>query len=106
MPTRRRFVQLMLAGLVDSLCLSFAWTVLLLLVVADYGLGAAGLVSAAMLVGVALSAPVASQLACLLDGRRLLRSVAAVEGVLRVGVFALLVVGAPLVLVAGRVSAS
>ncbi len=100
MPTRGRFVQLMLAGLVDSLCLSFAWTVLLLLVVEEHGLGAAGLLSAAMLVGVALSAPVAGRLACLLDGRRLLRSVAALEGVLRVGVFALLVVGAPLVLVA------
>ena len=47
----------MLAGLVDSLCLSFAWTVLLLHIVSHFGLGAAGLVSAAMLVGVALSAP-------------------------------------------------
>ncbi len=90
----------MLAGLVDSVILSFAWTVLLLQVVADYGLGAAGLVSAAMLVGVALSAPAAGRLAVLLDGRRLLRSVAAVEGALRVTVFALLVVGAPLLLIA------
>ena len=95
----------MFAGLVDSLCLSFAWTVLMLQVVSDYGLGAAGLVSAAMLVGVALSAPVASRLACLLDGRRLLRSAAAVEAVLRVAVFALLVTGAPLLVLVACVSA-
>ena len=94
----------MFAGLVDSLCLSFAWTVLLLQIVSDYGLGAAGLVSAAMLVGIALSAPVASRLACLLDGRRLLRSAAAVESVLRVGVFALLVTGAPLLVLVACVS--
>jgi len=94
----------MFAGLVDSLCLSFAWTVLLLHIVSDYGLGAAGLVSAAMLVGVALSAPVASRLACLLDGRHLLRCAAAVESLMRVAVFALLVVGAPLVVMVVCVS--
>jgi MFS family permease len=93
---RRRVARLMFAGLVDSLCLSFAWTVLLLQIVTDHGLGAAGLVSAAMLVGVALSAPVASRLACHLDGRRLLRSAAAAEALLRVAVFALLATGAPL----------
>ena len=86
----------MFAGLVDSLCLSFAWTVLMLQIVSDYGLGAAGLVSAAMLGGVALSAPAASRLARLVDGRRLLRSAAAVEALLRIAVFALLVTRAPL----------
>ena len=96
MSPRRRVVELMLAGLADSLCLSFAWTVLMLQVVSDYGLGAAGLVSAAMLVGVALSAPVASRLAGLLDGRRLLRSAASVEALLRTAVFALLMTGAPM----------
>lgn len=94
---RRRVVQLMFAGMVDSLCLSFAWTVLLLQIVSDYGLGAAGLVSAAMLVGVALSAPVASRLAYLLEGRHLLRSAAAIESLMRVAVFALLIAGAPIV---------
>jgi hypothetical protein len=86
----------MLAGLVDSLCLSFAWTVLLLQIVSDYGLGAAGLVSAAMLVGVALSAPVASRLESLLGGRRLLRTAASIEALLRIAVFASLGAGAPL----------
>lgn len=95
-----RLARLMAAGLVDSLCLSFAWTVLMLQLVATYGLGAAGLVSAAMLVGVAMSAPVASRLADWLDGRHLLRAAAASEAVLRVGVFVLLMVHAPVLLLA------
>jgi hypothetical protein len=95
-----RLARLMAAGLVDSLCLSFAWTVLMLQLVATYGLGAAGLVSAAMLVGVAMSAPVASHLAGWLDGRHLLRAAAAAEAVLRVGVFVLLMVHAPVLLLA------
>jgi len=93
---RSRIAQLMLAGLIDSLCLSFAWTVLMLQIVADYGLGAAGLTSAAMLVGIALSAPAASHLARLLDGRRLLRSAASAEALMRMAVFALLATSAPL----------
>ena len=92
----RRVTQLMCAGLLDSLCLSFAWTVLMLQVVSEHGLGAAGAVSAAMLVGVALSAPVASRLAEWLDGRWLLRTAAGVESLLRVAVFAVLIGGAPL----------
>ena len=95
----------MFAGLLDSLCLSFAWTVLMLQVVSAYGLGAAGLTSAAMLVGVALSAPVAGRLAYRLNGCQLLRSAAAVEAVLRVAVFALLIVHAPLFVLALCVSA-
>ena len=91
---RSRIVQLMLAGLIDSLCLSFAWTVLMLQIVADYGLGAAGLTSAAMLVGIALSAPAASRLARLLDGRRLLRFAASAEALMRMAVFALLATSA------------
>jgi hypothetical protein len=85
----------MLAGLVDSLCLSFGWTVLMLQVVEAHGLGAAGVLSAAMLSGVALSAPVATRLARWLDGRGLLRGAASVESVLRVAVFILLVADAP-----------
>jgi hypothetical protein len=96
---RNRVVQLMLAGLIDSLCLSFAWTVLMLQIVADYGLSAAGLAGAAMLIGIALSAPAASHLARLLDGRRLLRSAASVEALLRMAVFALLTTSAPLLLI-------
>lgn len=95
----------MFAGLVDSLCLSFGWTVLMLRIVSDYGLGAAGLTSAAMLVGIAISAPVASRLAWSMDGRQLIRSAASVEALLRVAVFALLVTGAPLLSIVVCVSA-
>lgn len=97
---RRRLVGLMGAGLVDSLCLSVAWTVVMLQVVSAYGLAAAGLCSAAMLVGVALSAPVAGWMASLLDGRRLLRIAAAAEASLRVSVFVLLFTEAPVWLLA------
>lgn len=102
---RRRLAELMFAGLVDSLCLSFAWTVLMLQVVSEYGLASAGLLSAAMLVGVALSAPVASRLAQWLDGRQLLRTAAAIESLLRIGVFALLIGNAPLTVLAVCVTA-
>jgi len=85
----------MLSGWVDSLCLAFAWTLILLNVVERYGLQAAGLFGAAMLVGTALSAPVATHLAAQLTGRQLLRTAGGVEAVLRAGVFALLLVAAP-----------
>jgi len=80
----------MVAGWIDSVCLSFAWTLLLLEILDRHGLRAAGLAGAAMLVGVSLSAPVASRLSHLLSGCQLLRTAAAAEAVLRVGVFALL----------------
>jgi hypothetical protein len=86
----RRLIALMAAGLVDSLFLSLAWTVVVLEVTAAHGLVAAGLCSTAMLIGVALSAPTAGWLSRRLDGRRLLRSAAGVEAVLRVCLFALL----------------
>jgi hypothetical protein len=82
------------AGLVDSYFLSLAWTVVVLRVTAAHGLGAAAVCGTAMLVGVALSAPVAGWLSTRLDGRRLLRSAAAVEGALRLSVFVLLAVDA------------
>lgn len=85
----------MAAGLVDSLCLSVAWTVVVLQVNQRHGLAAAGLCSAAMLVGVAVSAPVAGRLARRLEGRRLLRTAAGVEAVLRLSVFVLLFADAP-----------
>jgi hypothetical protein len=53
-----------------------------------------------MLVGVALSAPAAARLSTRLDGRALLRVTCVTEAVLRVGTFALLLGGAPLVVVA------
>jgi hypothetical protein len=71
-------------------CLSFAWTLLILEVLHRHGLRAAGLAGAAMLVGIALSAPVATFLSIRLGGRQLLRVAAAAEAVLRVGVFVLL----------------
>lgn len=91
---QRRLRRLMLAGWVDSVCLSFAWTLLILEVVERHGLRAAGLAGAAMLIGTALSAPVASHLSMWLGGRQLLRTAAAAESLLRVGVFALLVMNA------------
>ncbi len=50
----------------------------------EHGLAAVGVCSAAMLVGVALSAPVAGRVAARLDGRRLLGTVTVVELGLRV----------------------
>lgn len=93
--TDRRLVALMAAGLVDSLLLSFAWTVVILEVTRAHGLIAAGIASTAMLVGIALSAPTAGWMAARLDGRRLLRTAAGVEAVLRGLVFLLLFTGAP-----------
>lgn len=89
----RRLGRLMVAGWIDSVCLSFAWTLLLLEILERHGLDAAGLAGAAMLVGVSLSAPVASHLSHLFGGRHLLQLAAAAEAVLRVGVFVLLFLG-------------
>ena len=102
---RRRLRRLVGAGLVDSLCLSAAWTVVVLEVDAAHGLAGVGVCTAALLVGTALSAPVATAAARVLDGRALLRSAAAAEAVLRAGLFALVVSGAPLWAVAGCVAA-
>ncbi|HYO38954.1 MAG TPA: hypothetical protein VER39_04790 [Nocardioidaceae bacterium] len=101
---RRRLLQLVAAGLVDSFCLSFAWTVVLLELTRQHGLVAAGLCSTAMLVGVALSAPVATWMSQRLDGRRLLRSAGGVEALLRAGVMAMLAGGAPMWMLAASVT--
>lgn len=95
MDPRSRLVRLISAGLVDSLCLSTAWTVLVLDVVERDGLAGAGAITAAMLVGVALSAPVAHRASQLLGGRHLLRASASIEVVLRVAVALLVLGGAP-----------
>lgn len=95
-----RLRQLMVAGLVDSFGLSLGWTVFSLEAVRIGGLGTVGAYGAAMLVGVALSAPVAGWLARRLPGRTLLRGTAAVEATMRAATFALLIGGAPLAVLA------
>ena len=101
-----RLRRLIATALVDSFGLSLGWTVFSLHVVRGHGLAGLGLCNAAMLVGVALSAPVATRLSTHLDGRALLRVTCVTESVLRVGSFALLLAGAPLLLVAVAVAAS
>src|SRR3954470_14991260 len=103
-PTRRRLLHLMAAGLVDSFCLSLAWTVVLLELTRQHGLLAAGVCSTAMLVGVALSAPAATWMSQRLDGRRLLRTAGGVEALLRVSVIAMLAGGAPVWMLAACVA--
>ena len=101
-----RLRRLIATALADSFGLSLGWTVFSLHVVRGHGLAGLGLCNAAMLVGVALSAPAAARLSALLDGRALLRATAATEAVLRVGTFGLLLAGAPLAAVAVAVAAS
>jgi hypothetical protein len=101
-----RLRRLVAAALVDSYGLSLGWTVFSLQVVRVHGLAGLGLCNAAMLVGVALSAPAAARLSGRLDGRALLRVTAVTEAVLRVATFVLLVAGAPLTPVAVAVAAS
>jgi hypothetical protein len=101
-----RLRRLIATALVDSFGLSLGWTVFSLHVTRGHGLAGLGLCNAAMLVGVALSAPAAARLSTRLDGRALLRATAAAEAVLRVGTFALLLAGAPLAAVAVAVAAS
>ena len=92
---RGRLLALLTAGLVDSLLLSMAWTVIILQVTSRHGLSGAGTCGTAMLVGVACAAPFAAWLSRRLEGRRLLRLAGAVEAVLRVSVLGLLWAGAP-----------
>ena len=101
-----RLRRLIATALVDSFGLSLGWTVFSLHITRGHGLAGLGLCNAAMLVGVALSAPEAARLSTRLDGRALLRATAATEAVLRVGTFALLLAGAPLAAVAAAVTAS
>jgi plastocyanin len=90
-----RFAHLLTAGLIDSFGMTFGWTVFSLLVRETGGLVALGVCNAAMLVGVALSAPATAWLSPRLDTGRLLRCTTAVEAVLRVASFLLLLAGAP-----------
>jgi hypothetical protein len=101
-----RLRRLIATALVDSFGLSLGWTVFSLQVVRDHGLAGLGLCNAAMLCGVAMSAPVAARLSTHLDGRDLLRVTATTEAGLRIGTFVLLLAGAPLAVVAAAVAAS
>ena len=101
-----RLRRLIATALVDSFGLSLGWTVFSLDVVRGHGLAGLGLCNAAMLCGVALSAPAAARLSARLDGRALLRVTAVTEAALRVGTFVLLLAGTPLVVVAAAVAAS
>lgn len=82
--------RLLAAGVVDSTGLAFGWTIVLLVVTQRGGLQAAALQSAAMLVGVALSAPFSAWISARLSARDLLRVLAVVEGAFRLGLFGLL----------------
>jgi hypothetical protein len=95
----------MASGLVDSFCLSMAWTVVVLEVTRQHGLPAAGACSTAMLLGVALSAPAATWMTHRLDGRRLLRVAGLAEAATRIGVFVLLATGASVWAIAACVTA-
>jgi hypothetical protein len=75
---------------IDSTGLAFGWTIILLVVADRGGLDAGALISAAMLVGIALSAPASAWLSARLSARDLLRSLAVAEGACRLGVFVLL----------------
>jgi hypothetical protein len=103
---RNRLNQLITAGAVDSFGLAFGWTVFVLHAVASQGLVAAGLYNAAMLIGVALSAPAAAWIAGKLNGKRLLQSTAVLEAGLRVGTFALLLADVQILLLAALVIAT
>jgi hypothetical protein len=101
-----RLRRLIATALADSFGLSLGWTVFSLHVVRGHGLAGLGLCNAAMLVGVALSAPVAAWLSARLDGRALLRVTCVTEAALRIGTFVLLLTGVPLAVVAAAVAAS
>jgi cupredoxin-like protein len=99
-----RFAHLLTAGLVDSFGMTFGWTVFSLLVLDTGGLVAVGVCNAAMLVGVALSAPATAWLSGRLDTRRLLRVASGTEAVLRVASFLLLLSGASLAVLAAVIA--
>jgi hypothetical protein len=101
-----RLRRLIATALVDSFGLSLGWTVFSLYITRSHGLAGLGLCNAAMLTGVALSAPAAARLSARLDGRALLRVTSVTEASLRVGTFALLFAGAPLAAVTVAVAAS
>lgn len=98
-----RVRRLTLAGAADSFGLAIGWTVVNLLAVYQHGLSGAGLLNAAMLLGVALSSPAAAWISRHLHGRHILQTTAVAEALLRAQTVALLLFGAPLLLVAALV---
>jgi hypothetical protein len=90
-----RLATLVTVGLIDSFGMTLGWTVFSLLVLRAHGLAGLGTCSAAMLVGVALSAPATAWLSPRLGAGALLRVTSTVEGLLRVASFVLLLGGAP-----------
>ena len=98
-----RVVRLTLAGAADSCGLALGWTVVNLLAVHRHGLAGAGLLNAAMLLGVALSSPTTAWLTRHVPGRHLLQGTAVAEALLRTWTLALLLWNGPLVLVAALV---
>lgn len=102
----QRFRRLLAVGLVDSFGLALGWTVFSLALLAERGLGAVGVVNAAMLVGVALSAPVTAALSARWDGRPLLRRASLCESALRLATFGLFLAGAPLAVLAAAAALS
>jgi hypothetical protein len=90
-----RLATLVTVGLIDSFGMTLGWTVFSLLVLRAHGLAGLGTCSAAMLVGVALSAPATAWLSPRMGAGALLRITSTVEGLLRVASFVLLLGGAP-----------
>src|SRR5919201_5018848 len=74
-----RLDQLLLTGLLDSFGMTLGWTVFSLLALRANGLAGLGAYSAAMLVGVTLSAPVTAWLSPRLGNGALLRLTSDVE---------------------------
>jgi hypothetical protein len=99
----RRVRLLTLAGVTDSLGLATGWTVFNLIAVYRHGLAVTGLLNAAMLCGVAASAPAAAWLTRRLNGRRTLELTAAVECILRAATLAALYWNAPVPVLAAMV---
>jgi hypothetical protein len=92
---RRRLHGLLAAGLIDSAGLAFGWTVFSLAVTARQGLATAATYQAAMLAGVALSAPFTRWVTARVDGRALLRGLAVTEGICRAAVLFLFLASGP-----------
>ena len=90
---RRRLRDLTVAGTLDSFGMAFGWTVFNLWVIAHGSLTEVGVLNAAMLAGVALSAPATRTMAARWSAAPVLRVTAVTEAVLRIASFALLVTG-------------
>ena len=100
---RRRLTVLSAAGLIDSAGLALGWTVFVLYAADHQSLTAVGVYHGAMYAGIALSYWFTAWLSHRLTGRQALRGLAATEAVLRVGGFVLLLLGCPVLVVAGVV---